>query len=173
MRAHAAKAKTYQYRMYREGFVRRSCAVCVAYPYPLDEGAMAEAAKLVVGADFTRLAAVDAEKNLNPHSANHHGHEASPSKASNVRRISSSRLEREGSELIYTCGGMGFSITWFGIWWDVACWWGKGRFSLEDIPRILEARTGRRRGDSGGERVVSGGSGVLRLCSAGASPRIP
>src|SRR3954470_19282779 len=60
----SAKAKTYRYRIWREGVCPPFVARYVTHhPYPLDEGAMAEAAGVIVGEhDFTSFAAVDAEK---------------------------------------------------------------------------------------------------------------
>ena len=60
----SARAKTYRYRMYRGEICPPFLARYVwHYPYPLDENAMAEAAKLVVGEhDFTSFAAVDPER---------------------------------------------------------------------------------------------------------------
>ena len=93
----SAKGKTYRYRIYRGGI----CAPFLAryvwhYPYPLDEGAMAEAAGMVTGEhDFTSFAAVDPER----------GREED---VSNVRTIFSSSWRREGEEFTYTVHGSGF-----------------------------------------------------------------
>lgn len=61
---HSARAKTYLYRIYRGDvcppFLHR---YVWHYPYPLDEAAMAEAAKHVAGAhDFTSFAAADPDR---------------------------------------------------------------------------------------------------------------
>ena len=60
----SARAKTYRYRIYRGAICPPFLARYVwHYPYPLNEGAMAEAAGLIVGKhDFTSFAAVDPER---------------------------------------------------------------------------------------------------------------
>jgi tRNA pseudouridine38-40 synthase len=141
---HSAQAKSYRYRMYRE----RICPPFLGryvwhYPYPLDEGAMAEAAKLVVGEhDFTSFAAVDAEKD-----SNRKGHEGTERKialsnpqASNVRRIFSSCFERQGSELIYTVRGNGFLHHMVRNLVGTFLLVGKRTLEVADVTRILEAR---------------------------------
>src|SRR5246127_3235311 len=57
---HSARAKTYRYRIYREGICPPFLARYVwHYPYPLAEETMAKAAALVVGGDdFNSFAAV-------------------------------------------------------------------------------------------------------------------
>src|SRR5581483_11269239 len=59
----SARAKTYRYRVYRGAICPPFLARYVYHhPYPLDEGAMMQAAKLVQGEhDFTSFAAVDPE----------------------------------------------------------------------------------------------------------------
>lgn len=138
---HSAKAKTYRYRMYREGICPPFLARYVwHYPYPLDEGAMAEAAGLVVGEhDFTSFAAVDAEK----------GTEA----GSNVRRIFSSAFAREGSEFVYTVRGNGFLHHMVRNLVGTFLLVGKGTLSGADVTRILEARN---RSAAGATAAASG-----------------
>jgi tRNA pseudouridine38-40 synthase len=91
----AAKAKTYQYRIWRAEIcppmLRRY--VC-HHPYPLDEARMAEYAPLFEGEhDFSAFAASDEKDALG---------------ASKVRRIFKSAVWREGDELIYQVRGSGF-----------------------------------------------------------------
>ncbi len=90
-----AIAKTYRYTIHR-------APVCSPfdwryvhqYPYPLQEGAMIDAAPLIEGEhDFTAFAASDARD------------EEGKSK---VRRIFSSRMVRSGDCLVYTVRGSGF-----------------------------------------------------------------
>ncbi len=161
---HSAKAKTYRYRMYREGICPPFLARYVwHYPYPLDERAMVDAAELIVGEhDFTSFAAVDGEK-----SANHKGHPSaslgtgsgpqregiSDEKASNVRRIFSSGFERQGEELIYTVRGNGFLHHMVRNLVGTFLLVGKGTLSPEDIARILEAR---KRSAAGATAAASG-----------------
>jgi tRNA pseudouridine38-40 synthase len=92
---YAARAKTYEYRLWRAEVCppMRRLYVC-HFPYPLDEGRMAESAALFVGEhDFSAFAAAD-EKD-----------EAGGSK---VRTMFASALWREGDELIYRVRGSGF-----------------------------------------------------------------
>lgn len=90
-----AKAKTYEYRIFRE-------EVCSPFewpyvhhfPYPLSEGRMAECAGRFVGEhDFSAFAASD---------------ERDAEGRSKVRRIFCSDLERRGGLLIYRVRGSGF-----------------------------------------------------------------
>lgn len=90
-----AIAKTYRYTIFRD-------EVCPPlewryvyhHPYPLDEAAMAVAARVYEGEhDFTAFAATD------------HRSDEMPSK---VRTIFSSVIERQGNKLIYTVRGNGF-----------------------------------------------------------------
>ena len=84
----SARGKTYEYRMFRSAL----CSPFLArylwhYPFPLDEGAMLEAAAVVEGEhDFTSFAAVDPEKREEDEGAEGSG--ANP--RTNVRRIYSS-----------------------------------------------------------------------------------
>jgi tRNA pseudouridine38-40 synthase len=90
-----AVAKTYRYTIFRD-------EVCPPlewryvyhHPYPLDEAAMAVAARVYEGEhDFTAFAAAD------------HRSSEMPSK---VRTIFNSVIERQGNKLIYTVRGNGF-----------------------------------------------------------------
>jgi tRNA pseudouridine38-40 synthase len=127
---HAAKAKTYRYRIYRETICPPFLARYVwHYPYPLDEGAMRSAALFLVGEhDFTSFAAVDPER----------GREGEP--PSNVRRIFSSSWERSGEELVYSVRGTGFLHHMVRNLVGTFILVGKGTMQPEDIARILAAR---------------------------------
>lgn len=89
-----AKAKTYEYRIYRGEILSPFDRQYVYHhPFPLREDVMIEAAPLLEGEhDFTAFAATN---------------EASQDK-SKVRRIWLSRLERRGEMLVYTVRGSGF-----------------------------------------------------------------
>lgn len=90
-----AKAKSYEYRLWRDEICppMRRLYVC-HHPYPLDEERMVAAAPLFEGThDFSAFAASDEKDELG---------------LSKVRTIFSSRLGREGSELIYRVRGGGF-----------------------------------------------------------------
>jgi tRNA pseudouridine38-40 synthase len=126
----SAQAKTYRYRIYRGDVCPPFLARYVwHYPYPLLEEAMAEAASLVEGEhDFTSFAAVDPERGLE-------GREVS-----NVRTIFSSRLQRDGEELIYTVRGRGFLHHMVRNLVGTFILVGKGTLRSSDIPRIMRAR---------------------------------
>ena len=90
-----AKAKTYEYRIYRPEvcppFDRR---YVYHHPYPLDVDAMIALAPMIEGEhDFTAFAATDARDELG---------------ASKVRRIFSSAMVFDGDRLIYRVRGGGF-----------------------------------------------------------------
>lgn len=127
---HSAKAKTYRYRIYREGICPPFLARYVwHYPYPLEEKAMARAAKLVVGEhDFTSFAAVDPERG--------HGETS----VSNVRTIFSSAWKREKEELVYTVRGSGFLHHMVRNLIGTFLLAGKKTLAVEDITRILKAK---------------------------------
>lgn len=90
-----AVAKTYEYRIWREEICppMRRLYLC-HHPYPLDEACMIRFAPLYEGEhDFSAFAASDERDALGQ---------------SKVRTIFSSRLWREGGELIYRVRGSGF-----------------------------------------------------------------
>ena len=125
----SAQAKTYRYRIYRAAICPPFLARYVwHYPYPLEEQAMVEAATLVEGEhDFTSFAAVDPER----------GRDGA---VSNVRRIFSSRWERQNDEFVYTVTGSGFLHHMVRNLVGTYILVGKGTLHLEDVTRILEAR---------------------------------
>jgi tRNA pseudouridine38-40 synthase len=127
---HSARAKTYRYRIYREGICPPFLARYVwHYPFPLDEDAMIRASREVEGEhDFTSFAAVDPER----------GHEGFP--VSNVRTIVSSNWERQGDEFVYTVKGSGFLHHMVRNLVGTFILVGKGTLKAEDVSRILEAR---------------------------------
>jgi len=90
-----AKAKTYEYRILRDEICPPFERLYVHhYPYPLNEPNMVAIAELLKGEhDFTTFAASD---------------EADADGRSRVRQIFSSRLHRDGSNLIYRVRGSGF-----------------------------------------------------------------
>jgi tRNA pseudouridine38-40 synthase len=127
---HSAKAKTYQYRIYRGAICPPFEARYVwHYPFPLDEETMKKAAALLVGEhDFTSFAAVDPER----------GHE--DEYGSNVRRIFSSAWERTAQEFAYTVRGSGFLHHMVRNLVGTLILVGKGTLQPEEITRILAAR---------------------------------
>jgi tRNA pseudouridine38-40 synthase len=91
----AARAKTYQYRIWRAEVCPPMQRLYVCHhPYPLNEARMAEYAPLFEGEhDFSAFAAADEKDALG---------------GTKVRRIYASSLWREGDELIYQVRGGGF-----------------------------------------------------------------
>jgi tRNA pseudouridine38-40 synthase len=139
----SAKAKTYEYRVFRVGICSPFIARYVyAHPYPLDEDAMCRAAKAVSGEhDFTSFAAVDPERgkdNL---------------EFDNVRTIYSSEWRREGDLLIYRVRGNGFLHHMVRNLVGTFLQAGKGSISADAIPAILDAR---RRSEAGATVPASG-----------------
>ena len=139
----SAKAKTYHYRIYRGAICPPFQARYVwHYPYPLDEHAMAEAAKLVAGEhDFTSFAAVDPER----------GSDQRP--VSNVREIFSSEWERRGEEFVYMVRGSGFLHHMVRNLVGTLLLVGKGTLHPEDMRRILQER---KRSSAGATVAASG-----------------
>ncbi len=136
----SARAKTYRYRMHRGSI----CAPFVAryvwhYPYPLDEGAMIEAASVIVGEhDFTSFAAVDPER-VERMMAGEEGQNCGII-PTNVRQIFASSWVREGNELIYTVRGNGFLHHMVRNLVGTFVLIGKGSVSRVDFEGILGAR---------------------------------
>jgi len=127
---HSAHAKTYRYRIYRGAICPPFLARYVwHYPYPLNEQAIIRAAAIVEGEhDFTSFAAVDPER----------GRDGMP--VSNVRRIFSSRWERDGDEFTYTVKGSGFLHHMVRNLVGTFILVGKETLKPEDVTRILESR---------------------------------
>lgn len=140
---HSAKAKTYEYRIFRGNvcppFVARYVYV---HPYPLDEGAMCSVAKGVIGEhDFTSFAAVDPERGKDS------------IEADNVRTIYSSEWRREGDLLTYRVRGDGFLHHMVRNLVGTFLLVGKGTIKPEALPTILSAR---RRSEAGPTIPASG-----------------
>jgi tRNA pseudouridine38-40 synthase len=124
----SAKAKSYRYRILRDAICSPFMARYVwHYPYPLDLDAMSAAAPCVEGEhDFTSFAAVDPEKGTG--------------ELSNVRRIFSSRWQRDGNEFIYDVRGNGFLHHMVRNLVGTFVLIGKGTLNPEDLPGMLLAR---------------------------------
>ena len=140
----SAKAKTYEYRLYRGTICSPFLARHVwHYPYPLDESAMAEAADVVAGEhDFTSFAAVDPEKRSGE-AAVEEGvidQAAADKPRSNVRLIHSSAWERRGDELVYRVRGSGFLHHMVRNLVGTFVLVGKGTVDRKGLERILAAR---------------------------------
>src|SRR5215472_16040264 len=126
----SARAKTYQYRIYRGEICPPFVARYVYHhPYPLDEVAIMDAAAVVVGEhDFTSFAAVDLEARKENAVIN------------NVRTIYSSHWQRAGDELIYTVRGNGFLHHMVRNLVGTFLMIGKGNLTTRDLKRILDLR---------------------------------
>ena len=130
----SAKAKTYQYRIYRGDICPPFLArYCHHHPYPLDEAAMIDAAGVVVGEhDFTSFAAVDPER--------HERVQDPEEETSNVRTVFSSEWSRDGEELVYRIRGNGFLHHMVRNLVGTFLLVGKGTFTRDDLRRILDAK---------------------------------
>jgi len=140
---HSAKAKTYEYRIFRGSVCPPFVARFVyAHPYPFDEDAMRGAATAVIGEhDFTSFAAVDPEREKDNIEVNH------------VRTIYSSEWRREGDLLIYRVRGNGFLHHMVRNLVGTFLLVGKGSISADAIPSIRQAR---RRSEAGATVPASG-----------------
>ncbi len=127
----SARAKTYQYRIFRGDICPPFLARYVwHYPYPLEEEAMRDGAKLVLGEhDFTSFAAVDPER----------AHDQSD--MSNVRTIFASTWGRVADEFVYTVRGGGFLHHMVRNLVGTFILIGKGTLQAEALPQIIEARS--------------------------------
>jgi tRNA pseudouridine38-40 synthase len=135
---HSARAKRYEYRLYRADICPPFLARYVThYPYPLDERAMAEAAPLVAGQhDFTSFAAADSDRSQRLEAAN----SPPPRHVGNVRTIFESRLERQGDLLVYRVYGDGFLHHMVRNLVGTLLLVGKETLAPADVRRILERR---------------------------------
>ncbi len=136
---HSAKAKTYQYRVYRGDIVPPWLWRYVAHhPWPLDESAVFDAAQYVIGEhDFTSFAACDPDKTTR---AEEDEDGDIPKHATNVRTIYESCWRREGGEIIYTVRGNGFLHHMVRNLVGTFLLVGKGTWKPHEVTRILEAR---------------------------------
>lgn len=139
----SARAKTYQYRIFRGAICPPFLARYVwHFPYVLEEQAMREAAGLIIGEhDFTSFRAAAPERRKDQ------------SKAGNVRIIFTSAWERVGDELVYTVRGNGFLQHMVRNLVGTFILIGKGSRRPHDLPRILRARN---RAEAGATAPASG-----------------
>ena len=132
---HSAKAKTYEYRIFRGEIVPPFLFRYVYhYPYPVMEEVMVEAAKAVIGEhDFTSFAAVDPDRTARmaaegedlPH---------------NIRTIYSSEFEKRGEELVYRVRGNGFLHHMVRNLVGTFLLAGKGTITAKDVATVLAAK---------------------------------
>jgi tRNA pseudouridine38-40 synthase len=125
----AARAKTYQYRIWREEICPPFDRLYVLHhPYPLDESAMTDAARVFEGEhDFTAFAATD---------------ESDEEGRSKVRTVYSSSLRRDGPRLIFDVRGSGFLKHMVRNMVGVLLEAGKGNLTHDDVCRRLEPGCG-------------------------------
>lgn len=115
-----AKRKTYEYRIFRDEICSPfERSFVYHHPYPLDEKAMIEIAKLLEGEhDFTAFAASDEKDSLG---------------LSKVRTIYSSALTRSEHKLLYRVTGSGFLKHMVRNMVGVLIEAGKGNLRAKDI----------------------------------------
>jgi tRNA pseudouridine38-40 synthase len=126
----AARAKTYEYRLFRGTICSPFLARYVHhYPYPLNGEAMNRAAHVIVGEhDFTSFAAVDPERGKED------------DEASNVRTIFQSEFLNDGEQLIYRVRGNGFLHHMVRNLVGTFLLVGKGTLTPESIREIIVAK---------------------------------
>ena len=124
-----ARAKTYQYRIWREEICPPFDRLYVLHhAYPLDETAMIEAARVFEGEhDFTAFAATD---------------ERDEEGRSKARTVFSASLRREGPRLIFDVRGSGFLKHMVRNMMGVLLEVGKGNLTRDDVCRRLEPGCG-------------------------------
>lgn len=126
-----ALAKTYRYRMYRAPVVPPfAWRYVLAYPYPLNEDAMSEAARLFVGThDFASFAAST-------------GSEEDDRERTTLREIFSARISRtsDGEELQLEVRGRSFLRFMVRKMVGTLLEVGRGRLQPADILRLYEIR---------------------------------
>ena len=144
---HSARAKTYQYRIYRGTICSPFTARQVYHhPYPLDEPAMIDSAAVIIGEhDFSSFASVDAEKT------------SAPIARPNIRTVFSSAWRRQGDELLYTVRGNGFLHHMVRNLVGTFLLAGKGTLNSAGLAAILESRDRSRAG------TTAPASGLLLL----------
>ena len=142
---HSARAKTYEYRILRESHCPPFIARYV-YPWPwsLDFERLQSAAHLLEGEhDFASFAATDPD--LTHRLQDTLAEPGATNQLTTIRTIFTSTWQRQNSDagglFVYRVRGNGFLHhmvrNLVGTMLDV----GRGQLSLDDIPRILEARS--------------------------------
>ena len=126
----SATAKTYEYRISRASLCSPFLARYVHHhPYPLDEAAMVQAAKAVIGThDFSSFAAVDPEKGKDQ------------KELDNIRSIYVSEWRRDGNLLVYRVRGDGFLHHMVRNLVGTFLLVGKGSIAADALSSILAAR---------------------------------
>lgn len=138
---HSAKAKSYQYRIYRADVCPPFLARYVFHdPYPMNEEAMLRASEHVVGQhDFTSFAASDPDRSARMAQADSESPDGATA-PSNIRTIHSALWMRSSDEFTFIVRGDGFLHhmvrNLVGTFLQV----GKGSLRIGDIAAILDAR---------------------------------
>lgn len=122
---YSARAKTYEYRIWREEICPPPLSRFVfPFPYPLDEGRMQQAAPRLCGTrDFRSLAANGGEP-----------------VESTVRTVFSATLERDGGQLTFRVRGNGFLHHMVRNAVGTLLEVGRGNLTPPDIDRLLDAK---------------------------------
>ena len=157
---HSAVAKTYEYRIFRQAICPPTLARYVhTCPWPMDVEALQTSARILEGEhDFLSFAATDPDlaarafdpdadpnSESDPRPLPREGFQVKPPKPLTIRTIFSSTWEERQSEagplLVYRVRGNGFLHhmvrNLVGTMLDI----GRGRISVEEIPKILTARS--------------------------------
>lgn len=151
---HSAKAKTYQYRIFRGDICPPFLARYVFHdPYPMNEEAVMRATEAIVGRqDFTSFAASDPDRNARIAASktptapkdcgmgqleSERGEATAPS---NIRTVHSALWARTRDELTLTIRGDGFLHHMVRNLVGTLLQVGKGSLRVNDIARILEQR---------------------------------
>jgi tRNA pseudouridine38-40 synthase len=140
---HCAKAKTYQYRIFRGDVCPPFLARYTFHdPYPMNEEAIIRATEHLVGMhDFTSFAASDPDRSARIAAANSaSGDGESTAAPSNVRTIHSGLWARTTDELSFTVRGDGFLHHMVRNMVGTLLQVGKGSLRVDDIAHILECR---------------------------------
>ncbi len=140
---HSAKAKTYQYRIFRGDVCSPFLARYVLHdPYPMNEEAVMQAAGSIVGThDFTSFAASDPDRSARIAAARaDNDDENGQSAPSNVRTIYSALWARSGDEFSFTVRGDGFLHHMVRNLVGTLLLVGKGSLQVSELRRILEVR---------------------------------
>ena len=146
---HCAKAKTYQYRIFRDDVCPPFVTRYVFHdPYPMNEEAVIQATQNIVGThDFTSFAASDPDRSARIAAAQiptqpKEGWRGRPADIppSNVRTIHSALWARSREEFIFTVRGDGFLHHMVRNIVGTLLQVGKGSLRVDDIAHILECR---------------------------------
>ena len=140
---HCAKAKTYQYRIFR-GDVCPPFVARYAFhdPYPMNEEAILRATESIVGThDFTSFAAADPDRSTRIAAAEAADCDDEIATApSNVRTIHSAQWARGPDELTFAVRGDGFLHHMVRNLVGTLLQVGRGSVGVGDIARVLESR---------------------------------